>query len=448
MPGPPTLSVVLANYNHGSLLRRSLPALFAQTRPADEFILLDDASTDDSRAVLAEFAHGRAHVTVVHHETNCGVIPTYREGLRRARGDYIYFAAADDVALPDLFSRLMAAAAAHLGAGLCLADFFLFRSEGGKITRCHVCLAESAAFLDGRGFGRLLLSGARFYYPPCAAIVRRDALLGLEAYDPRAGWFTDWWTNLQIGLRSGVCLVPEALAGFQVSPDSFSGGGTKKAPDIGELWSLVVTSKTGEAEIFWLCLLAVLPADVRRLLWREVLRRPKCWSWALRYGWSLVVLPALRPWLWPAFQAASRLGPVTLFPAALRWFGAAVARDVQMARGVTVDRPWKLRIDEGAVLESGVKIVARATVHIGAQAVLARGVEINSSLRAPDAAETDAVIAGARACVGENARVYAGAAIAAGAVIPPQAVIRAADSPEAARQILESILRGPKAPVA
>ena len=51
-----SLSVVLPNYNHGHLVRRALAALVEQDRPPDEIIVVDDGSTDDSLAILRDFA--------------------------------------------------------------------------------------------------------------------------------------------------------------------------------------------------------------------------------------------------------------------------------------------------------------------------------------------------------------------------------------------------------
>ena len=48
------LSVVIPNYNHARYLPHAILALRAQERPADEIIVVDDGSVDDSLAVLRE----------------------------------------------------------------------------------------------------------------------------------------------------------------------------------------------------------------------------------------------------------------------------------------------------------------------------------------------------------------------------------------------------------
>ena len=55
-----TLSVVLPNYNHAKFIGRALAALLGQERAADEIIVIDDGSTDDSIAVIERIAAARA----------------------------------------------------------------------------------------------------------------------------------------------------------------------------------------------------------------------------------------------------------------------------------------------------------------------------------------------------------------------------------------------------
>lgn len=52
----PSLSVVVPNYNHGQHLPNCLEALVRQSVPPAEIVVIDDASTDNSLEVLADFA--------------------------------------------------------------------------------------------------------------------------------------------------------------------------------------------------------------------------------------------------------------------------------------------------------------------------------------------------------------------------------------------------------
>ncbi|HTU34206.1 MAG TPA: glycosyltransferase, partial [Candidatus Acidoferrum sp.] len=52
----PTVSVVVPNYNHARFLRQRIDTIFGQTYEDFEVILLDDYSSDDSRAILSDYA--------------------------------------------------------------------------------------------------------------------------------------------------------------------------------------------------------------------------------------------------------------------------------------------------------------------------------------------------------------------------------------------------------
>src|SRR5687768_7169093 len=115
----PTVSVVVANYNHGHYLSQCLDAVFAQERPADEVIVIDDGSVDASLDIIERYLRAYPALRLVRHATNRGVLEVMNRGLREAKGDYILFAAADDWILPGLLVRSMDLLQRYPQAGLC-----------------------------------------------------------------------------------------------------------------------------------------------------------------------------------------------------------------------------------------------------------------------------------------------------------------------------------------
>src|SRR2546423_825465 len=97
------LSVVVPNFNHARFLPHALGALLTQTRPADELIIIDDASTDDSVGIIRSFLPQHPNCIFLQNEENLGVVRCMNIGLRMARGSSLVFAAADDVVYPDFF---------------------------------------------------------------------------------------------------------------------------------------------------------------------------------------------------------------------------------------------------------------------------------------------------------------------------------------------------------
>lgn len=98
--GPPLVSVVITNYNYGRFVEDAVASVFAQTYPNVECIIVDDASTDDSRSIIDALAQREPRLKLSPHETNRGQTMAFRTGLLASRGEYIVFLDADDYLLP------------------------------------------------------------------------------------------------------------------------------------------------------------------------------------------------------------------------------------------------------------------------------------------------------------------------------------------------------------
>ena len=88
---------VRAAYNHAQYLPGCLNSLLQQSVQLLEIIVIDDASTDNSVAIIEEFAAKHPVIRVVKNERNRGVVHNMNEGWKQALGEYIYYAAADDL---------------------------------------------------------------------------------------------------------------------------------------------------------------------------------------------------------------------------------------------------------------------------------------------------------------------------------------------------------------
>ena len=102
----PFFSVLICNYNYERFVGDAIRSALAQDYPADRFevIVVDDGSTDGSRAVIASFA-GDARVRPLL-QPNRGQSAAFDAGVRIARGDYICLLDSDDVFLPHKLARV------------------------------------------------------------------------------------------------------------------------------------------------------------------------------------------------------------------------------------------------------------------------------------------------------------------------------------------------------
>lgn len=99
------ISVIVPAYNNAPWLPRCLDSILAQTHQNLEVIVVNDGSTDETEAVLAEYAARVAKVKVIH-KPNGGVTSARLRGVAEATGDWIGFVDADDEIEPQMFARL------------------------------------------------------------------------------------------------------------------------------------------------------------------------------------------------------------------------------------------------------------------------------------------------------------------------------------------------------
>lgn len=92
---PARLSVCMAVYNGADYLREQLDSILADLGPADEVVLVDDCSRDESMSVVAAYQDQR--IKVHQNLDNVGHVATFERALSLASGEYIFLADQDDV---------------------------------------------------------------------------------------------------------------------------------------------------------------------------------------------------------------------------------------------------------------------------------------------------------------------------------------------------------------
>ena len=106
--GLPLVSIVVVNYNYARFVGAAIESIFAQTYPNIECVVLDNRSTDDSLAVLAELVRRFPALRVVERAANAGQAVASVEGFAMTRGPYVVLFDADDVMLPEFVATHVA----------------------------------------------------------------------------------------------------------------------------------------------------------------------------------------------------------------------------------------------------------------------------------------------------------------------------------------------------
>jgi len=92
----PTVSVIVPNYNHACFLPERFASIRSQTMQDYELIVLDDASSDDSLAVIRRELAGVPHQLILNERNSGSPCSQWLKGIQHARGRYIWIAESDD----------------------------------------------------------------------------------------------------------------------------------------------------------------------------------------------------------------------------------------------------------------------------------------------------------------------------------------------------------------
>lgn len=95
----PKVSIIVPNYNHQDFLNERLNSIFNQTIQDFEVIIFDDASTDNSLDILNKYKnHPKVSHFIVNKKNSGSPFKQWKEGMKLAKGEYIWIAETDDFA--------------------------------------------------------------------------------------------------------------------------------------------------------------------------------------------------------------------------------------------------------------------------------------------------------------------------------------------------------------
>ncbi|MGN0978390.1 MAG: glycosyltransferase family 2 protein [Faecousia sp.] len=192
--GKERISVIVPAYNTAPWLPRCLDSLMDQTYENLEVIVVNDGSTDDTKAVLDAYAWEHPRVRAIHKE-NGGVTSARLRGVKEASGSWIGFMDGDDEVEPEMYAHLLENA----------------KASGADISHC----GHQVLFPDGRveavhGSGVLrqqdrltglqdLLDGGLIESSLCTKLFCRELFGGLEAWmDPAIKNNEDYLMNYHL----------------------------------------------------------------------------------------------------------------------------------------------------------------------------------------------------------------------------------------------------------
>lgn len=215
-PRPPRLSVIIPAYNAAEFLPATIDSALAQTHPNVEVVVVDDGSTDGTRAVLDAYGDRIVGVT----QANGGPAAARNHALRLATGDYVGLLDADDLWAPTRAERCIALLEADPTLTGALTDSWIFDDDPAAATQRWFVDRRPEPFPDR---SEQLAASARGNFLTASVIVRSEVVDRLGGFDPAIFGAEDYDLWCRILLAGGsFALVDEPLSWYRVVAGSVS----------------------------------------------------------------------------------------------------------------------------------------------------------------------------------------------------------------------------------
>ena len=214
MKTAPCISVLMTVFNGGRFLAESVESILAQSFADFEFVIVDDASTDGSVAVLESYASRDPRIRLFCNPQNSGQTACLNQGLGECRADGVARQDADDISHPERLAAQWRAVGESPFLVLLGVNGWIINEAGGSAGMIHVPVEDVGIRWSLPFRNPFIHTGVLFRrLHPDGSPVR---------YDPEFRVCQDWalWSRL-VG-EGPVANLPERLVAYRHSRNSLS----------------------------------------------------------------------------------------------------------------------------------------------------------------------------------------------------------------------------------
>lgn len=206
-------SALLTNYNYGRYIRAAVESALDQTRAVAEVVVVDDGSTDDSRAIVQELAERHPGRVVPVFQANGGQAAAINAGFARCSGDIICMLDGDDVWDPEKVERVAEAFAAEPAAAMVMHRYRHIKRDG------EVIREDGVGPLPGGDLASLMVrTGATWVFGATSSLSFRRSALEVILPIPAERWrlCADGALAYAAAFLGRVVSLDEVLGGYRI----------------------------------------------------------------------------------------------------------------------------------------------------------------------------------------------------------------------------------------
>lgn len=226
------VTIAIPTYNRSELLKTSLESALAQDYLDYQVLVLDNASDDDTEAVVRSFADSR--ITYVRNETNIGIFGNWQRTVELNTSPYLSILSDDDVLLPNFIHESVLALDNHPDTGLSagLAEFININGATLHVTGTEFSDKLPEGLISGLDFIHQIADGRKLILRTSAVMFRAYALRAVGWFDiTHSKYLLDLNLYLRMATQFDFFFIAKELAQvrFHIEQDSqvsFGSGGT------------------------------------------------------------------------------------------------------------------------------------------------------------------------------------------------------------------------------
>jgi len=259
------ISAVIPAYDAEKHIARAIDSVLAQTRPADEIIVIDDGSSDATAKVVRSYGDK----VILVQQKNAGVSVARNTGIEAVTGDWIAFLGADDEWLPEKLKLQAEHLARHPDLRWTYSNFFQKPPEDGMLKTTHTS-PELTKLLAGRAFFEdYLMSYMTYGYAWTGTILIHHSVfetVGMFEPGMKRAQDSDLWYRIAYQYPK-VGYLPEPLAVYHLDTQ---GSSTKVNDDVDFMIKMVnrhlkLSKKYDRADAFRPCITKMLQVWIQQL---------------------------------------------------------------------------------------------------------------------------------------------------------------------------------------
>ncbi|MBA4040224.1 MAG: glycosyltransferase family 2 protein [Sphingobium sp.] len=256
----PLVTTIIPAFNASRTIAETIGSALAQTHAEHEIVVVDDGSTDATRAIVSAIAQRHPNICIVGQE-NRGLASARNAGIAAARGDYIAPLDADDLWHPEKLARQLAAIDARPSAALAYGWFRNIDPHN------RVLPGSGAPVAEGWVYHRHL--DQNFISNGSAPLVRTDVAREI-GYDPTLSrGCEDYMFQLQVARRYQFACVRGWLMGYRRTPGSMSTGVLRMIDAHLQMYALLLPDADPDARAIIARQVARLQVERARNRWRR-----------------------------------------------------------------------------------------------------------------------------------------------------------------------------------